>query len=104
MPQEADCFSQEPGGTLSVISETKALTCALLTRLITIYLKLKFSNSWVPFDRGCLPTGPALAVIRLKQLRKSAAEAGCSQEEGPKKGFVMGSRTQSVQEILEKYI
>ena len=31
-------------------------------------------------------------------------EAGCSQEEGPKKGFVMGSRTQGVQEILEKYI
>ena len=29
-------------------------------------------------------------------------EAGCSQEEGPKKGFVMGSRTRSVQEILEK--
>ena len=28
-------------------------------------------------------------------------EAGCSQEEGPKKGFVMGSRTQGVQEILE---
>ena len=31
-------------------------------------------------------------------------EAGCRQEEGPKKGFVMGSRTQSVQEMLEKYI
>ena len=31
-------------------------------------------------------------------------EAGCSQEEDPKKGFVMGSRTQGVQEILEKYI
>ena len=31
-------------------------------------------------------------------------EAGCSQEEGPKKGFVMGSRTRGVQEILEKYI
>ena len=31
-------------------------------------------------------------------------EAGCSQEEGPKKGFVMGSRTQGVQEILEIYI
>ena len=31
-------------------------------------------------------------------------EEGCSQEEGPKKGFVMGSRTQGVQEILEKYI
>ena len=29
-------------------------------------------------------------------------EAECSQEEGPKKGFVMGSRTQGVQEILEK--
>ena len=32
----------------------------------------------------------------------SALEAGCSQEEGPKKGFVMGSRTRGVQEILEK--
>ena len=31
-------------------------------------------------------------------------EAGCSQEEGPKKGFVMGSRTRDVQEILEKCI
>ena len=34
----------------------------------------------------------------------SPDEAGCSQEEGPKKGFVMGSRTQGVQEILEKYV
>ena len=34
----------------------------------------------------------------------SSIEAGCSQEEGPKKGFVMGSRTQGVQEILENYI
>ena len=33
---------------------------------------------------------------------KGGIEAGCSQEEGPKKGFVMGSRTQGVQEILEK--
>ena len=33
----------------------------------------------------------------------SNAEAGCSQEEGPKKGFVMGSRTQGDQE-LEKNI
>ena len=32
------------------------------------------------------------------------SEAGCSQEEGPKKGFVMGSRTRGVQEILEKCI
>ena len=31
-------------------------------------------------------------------------EAGCSQEEGPKKGFVMGSRAQGVQEILEKCV
>ena len=29
-------------------------------------------------------------------------EAGCSQEEGPKKAFVMGSRARGVQEILEK--
>ena len=27
---------------------------------------------------------------------KGRIEAGCSQEEGPKKGFVMGSRTQGV--------
>ena len=32
----------------------------------------------------------------------TTSEAGCSQEEGPKKGFVMGSRAQGVQEILEK--
>ena len=37
-------FSQEPGGALSVVSETNALTYTLLTRLITFYLKLKFSN------------------------------------------------------------
>ena len=35
-------------------------------------------------------------------LSFASTEAGCSQEEGPKKGFVMGSRTQGVQEILEK--
>ena len=34
--------------------------------------------------------------------KASTSEAGCSQEEGPKKGFVMGSRTWGVQEILEK--
>ena len=34
----------------------------------------------------------------------STSEAGCSQEEGPRKGFVMGSRTRGVQEILEKCI
>ena len=38
-------FSQEPGWALSVVSETKALTYTLLTRLITFYLKLKFANS-----------------------------------------------------------
>ena len=32
------------------------------------------------------------------------SETGCSQEEAPQKGFVMGSRTQGVQEIFEKYI
>ena len=35
---------------------------------------------------------------------RSYIEAGCSQEEGPKKGFVMGSRTRGVQETLEKCI
>ena len=38
-------FSQEPRWVLSVVSETKALTYKLLARLITFYLKLKFSNS-----------------------------------------------------------
>ena len=33
----------------TAVSETKALTYALLPRLITIYLKLKFSNSSVPY-------------------------------------------------------
>ena len=37
-------FTQEPGRTY-LVSETKALTYALLARLITFYLKLKFSNS-----------------------------------------------------------
>ena len=38
-------FSQEPGQAFSVVSETKALTYALPTRLVTIHLKLKFSSS-----------------------------------------------------------
>ena len=38
----------------------------------------------------------------LVYINATDFEAGCSQEEGPKKGFVMGSRTQGVQEILEK--
>ena len=38
-------FSQEPGQALSVVSETKALTYMLFARLITFYIKLKFSNS-----------------------------------------------------------
>ena len=38
-------LSQEPGQALSAVSETKALTYTLLARLITFYLKLKFSNS-----------------------------------------------------------
>ena len=39
--------------------------------------------------------------IEVLTKNKGGNEAGCSQEEGPKKGFVMGSRTQGVQEILE---
>ena len=35
-------------------------------------------------------------------LKDGEGEAGCGQEEGLKKGFVMGSRTQGIQEILEK--
>ena len=42
--------------------------------------------------------------IRLSADFSKETEAGCSQEEGPKKGFVMGSRTRGVQEILEKCI
>ena len=38
-------FSLESGWALSVVSERKALTYTLLSRLITFYLKLKFSNS-----------------------------------------------------------
>ena len=38
-------FFQDPGQALSVVSETEALTYTLLARLITVYLKLKFSNS-----------------------------------------------------------
>ena len=45
---------------------------------------------------------PLLGVGPLPCSVEYAIEAGCSQEEGPKKGFVMGSRTQGVQEILEK--
>ena len=48
-PQEVGCLFQEPGQALSVVSEAIALTYALLTRLITIYLKLKFSTSWIPY-------------------------------------------------------
>ena len=40
-------FSQKSRWALSVGSETKALTYALLAKLIPIYLKLKFSNSQV---------------------------------------------------------
>ena len=40
----------------------------------------------------------------LADITDFGSETGCSQEEGPKQGFVMGSRTQGVQEILEKYI
>ena len=42
--QEVSCLSQE-WWALSAVPETIALTYALLTRLITIDLKLKFSNS-----------------------------------------------------------
>ena len=44
-------FSQEPGQALSVVSETKALTYTLLARLVTSYLKLKFSNSRVSYQK-----------------------------------------------------
>ena len=41
---------------------------------------------------------------RYNIYESSDCEAVCSQEEGPKKGFVMGSRTRGVQETLEKCI
>ena len=49
-------------------------------------------------------TDQSTAATRLYKLPTTLShiEAGCSQEEGPKKGFVMGSRTRGVQEILEK--
>ena len=40
----------------------------------------------------------------IESEKVEQCETGCSQEEGPKKGFIIGSRTQGVQEILEKYI
>ena len=40
-----ELFSKEPPWASPVVSETKALTYTLLARLISIYLKLKFSNS-----------------------------------------------------------
>ena len=43
-PRRSAVF-QEPGWALSIVSEAKALTYTLLARLITFYLKLKFSNS-----------------------------------------------------------
>ena len=57
VPQDVGSFSQEPGRTLSVVSKTKVLTYALLTRLITIFLKLKFSSSWVPYHNVHLLKG-----------------------------------------------
>ena len=47
---------------------------------------------------GSLNHGLLLLFLR------HGTEAGCSQEEGPKKGFVMGSRIQGVQKILEKCV
>ena len=45
-----------------------------------------------------------VAAVGRSEHYSTGPEAGCSQEEGPKKGFVMGSRTRGVQEILEKCI
>ena len=67
---------------------------------------------WVAFQRQQTKTASqgAEACTGERTLtsgftgNQSLPEAGFSQEEGPKKGFVMGSRTQGVQEILEKYI
>ena len=47
---------------------------------------------------------PYSTIISYFPMPDPDNEAGCSQEEGPKKGFVMGSRTQGVQEILEKCV
>ena len=53
-----------------------------------------------------MQTGEATVENSMEFPQKTinGTEAGCSQEEGPKKGFVMGSRTRGVQEILEKCI
>ena len=53
-------------------------------------------------EKACFRFGFIESVFKRKSVR--GCEAGCSEEEGPKKGCVMGSRTQGVQEILEKYI
>ena len=61
---------------------------------------------------GIIPPLGALLLSRAVSVDRALAsmfcdenifpiETGCNQEEGPKKGFVMGSRTQGVQEILE---
>ena len=44
----------------------------------------------------------SIGVGVIAHLVDVLLEAGCSQEEGPRKGFVMGSRTRDVQELLEK--
>ena len=59
--QEVGCLSQEPGWALSVVSETKALTYTLLTRLITIYPKLKFSSSQVPYHFHTIKPTPGFS-------------------------------------------
>ena len=47
-------------------------------------------------------TSPRGNLVDVRLLSSAPLEAGCSQEEGPKKGFVMGSRARGAQEILEK--
>ena len=70
-----------------------AWACALLARQLSCPLPF-----WMCF---CAPN---ISPLWYFFLTSSLAETGCSQKEGPKKGFVMEPRTQGVQEILEIYI
>ena len=86
--------------------------CALLPAVCPVYLCANVGPQGLlvvrlpaPFVPHSTSLGPALATRVLSALVPVSApptEAGCSQEEGPRKGFVIGSRTQGVQEILEK--
>ena len=58
--------------------------------------------SWGDLIQVTPKTRKSANIIRIPARILCLNEAGYSQEEGPKKGFVMGSRTRGVQKILEK--